>query len=79
MKPVFLDTVGLIAIWDDADQWHAAAKSVYQHLLSARRRLTTTSFVLLECGNASARRTYRPDVCELRNALAEEQLLIVLF
>lgn len=32
--------------------------------------------VLWECGNASARRTYRPDVCELRRTLLQEELLI---
>jgi len=25
MNAVFLDTVGLLALWDTADQWHAAA------------------------------------------------------
>jgi hypothetical protein len=25
MNRVFLDTVGMIAVWDDTDQWHAAA------------------------------------------------------
>lgn len=25
MTPVFLDTVGLIAIWDEDDQWHSRA------------------------------------------------------
>ena len=28
--PVFLDTVGLIALWDASDQWHAAALPVFQ-------------------------------------------------
>jgi hypothetical protein len=25
MNPVFLDSVGLIAVWDTDDQWHAVA------------------------------------------------------
>lgn len=29
MKDVFLDTVGLIAVWDVADQWHAAADAAF--------------------------------------------------
>ena len=29
MKPVFLDTVGLIAVWDDSDQWHDLAMPVF--------------------------------------------------
>jgi uncharacterized protein len=72
MKDVFLDTVGMIAVWDDADQWHAAAIGSYAALLSQGRRLLTTPLVLLECGNASARRTYRSDVCELRTTLIQE-------
>ncbi len=76
MKDVFLDTVGLIAVWDDTDQWHAAAKVAYEGLLRQGRRLVATSLVLCECGNASARRTYRSDVCELRKVLIQEALLI---
>jgi hypothetical protein len=26
MKDVFLDTVGMIAVWDNSDQWHADAR-----------------------------------------------------
>jgi hypothetical protein len=37
MKPVFLDTVGLIALWDSTDQWHAADAA--NHALAALRYL----------------------------------------
>jgi len=76
MTDVFLDTVGMIAVWDETDQWHAPAKAAYEQLLAEGRRLVTTTLVLCECANASARRTYRPDVCELRKALINERLLI---
>lgn len=76
MNQVFLDTVGMIAVWDDTDQWHAAARAAYRALLAQGRRLVTTSFVLCECGNAAARRPYRSDVNELRKFLVEEQLLV---
>ena len=66
MNDVFLDTVGLIAVWDDTDQWHVGAKSAYELLFGQRRKLVTTHLVLCECGNASARRTYRQDVADLR-------------
>ena len=29
MTSVLLDTVGLIAVWDVDDQWHAAAENAY--------------------------------------------------
>jgi len=76
MKDVFLDTVGMIAVWDDTDQWHAAAHAAYRALLAQGRHLVTTSFVLCECGNAAARRPYRSDVNELRKSLIQEQLLV---
>lgn len=53
MREVFLDTVGLLALWDSTDQWHESA----QHALAGLApevRTVTTSFVLLECGNAAA-------------------------
>src|SRR5437899_528200 len=56
MNDVFLDTVGLLAVWDTADQWHAAADAAYQELLKRGRRLLTTPWILLECGNAAAPR-----------------------
>ena len=55
MKDVFLDTVGMIAVWDDPDQWPAAAFAAYQRLLTHGRRLITTPEILFECGNAAAR------------------------
>lgn len=76
MKEVFLDTVGMIAVWDDTDQWHFAARAAYGLLAVQGRRLLTTSFVLCECGNAAARRPYRSDVNELRQFLIEEQSLV---
>lgn len=76
MSGVFLDTVGMIAVWDDTDQWHAAARAAYGRLLAEGRRLVTTSFVLCECGNAATRRPYRTDVNELRRFLIQEQLLV---
>ena len=76
MNDVFLDTVGLLAVWDTADQWHAAADAAFQELLKRGRRLLTTPWILLECGNAAARRPYRPRVNALRQSLAQAGLLI---
>jgi predicted nucleic acid-binding protein len=76
MNEVFLDTVGIIAVWDESDQWHASADRSYQRLLAEGRRLITTTAVLYECGNAAARRQYRPRVGAPRQLFAQEQLLI---
>ena len=77
MNAVFLDTVGMIALWDATDQWHPAAEMAYQKLLSQGCPLVTTEMVLLELGNAAARRPYRARVNALRQVLNAEQLLIV--
>ena len=77
MTPIFLDTVGLLALWDVNDQWHDAVDAAYRQILSGRQPVVTTTFVLLECGNAAARRTYREDVCILRRTLELRDELIV--
>ena len=55
MSRVFLDTVGLLAVWDTSDQWHVAAADAFSRLKQAGSGVITTTFVLLECGNAAAR------------------------
>lgn len=77
MTPAFLDTVGLLALWDEDDQWHGAAESAYQQIVSRRQPAVTTTFVLLECGNASARHPSRGEVCALRRTLELRNELIV--
>ena len=77
MTSVLLDTVGLVAVWDVDDQWQAAADDAFQRIISRRQRAFTTTFILLECGNTSARRTFRADVCALRQTLELRQEPIV--
>jgi predicted nucleic acid-binding protein len=64
-SPVFLDTVGLLALWDRSDQWHRAAVTAFETIAKERAGLYTSSLVLLECGNAAARRPYRASVAAL--------------
>jgi predicted nucleic acid-binding protein len=77
MTAVFLDTVGLIALWDVADQWHSAAETAFLHLQAQRTPFITTTFVLLECGNTAARRPYRNQVSLLRRGMGARGELIV--
>ena len=76
MNDVFLDTVGMIAVWNKADQWHTVAETAYQQSLQDARPLLTTPLVLWECGNAAARRPFRAHVNRLRQFLIQEGLLI---
>ena len=74
----FSNTVGMIAVWDAADQWHLAAELGYKKLLLRGHPLVTTEMVLYECRNAAARRPYRPRVnSRPRRGLMEDQLLVV--
>lgn len=77
MTTVFLDTVGLLALWDTSDQWHAEAEAAFAKVRQERSRLLTTTFVLLECGNAAARRPYREVVDRLREHLESSGTLVV--
>lgn len=74
---VLLNTVGLIAVWDNSDQWHRAAHACFVELLAAKEELVSTTFILGECGNAAARRPYRDAVCRLREKLENSKRLIV--
>jgi len=47
MNPVFLDTVGLLALWNTSDQWHAAADQAFAQVLARRQPVITTTFVTL--------------------------------
>ncbi len=76
MNPAFLDTVGLLAVWDKADQWHIQAEPVFLKLVASARPILTTTLVLYECGNAAARRPYRTTVDDLRSWLAVKSWLI---
>jgi len=76
MNPVFLDTVGLLALWNRSDQWHGPAKRAFESLAAAERVLLTTTFVLLECGNAASRQPFRREVSLLRHQLESAGLLI---
>jgi predicted nucleic acid-binding protein len=75
MRAAFLDTVGMLAIWDVADQWHSAAERAFNGLLRQNTSLVSTSFVLMECGNAAARRPYRDRVSILRTQLIDDGLI----
>lgn len=76
MSEVFLDTVGLLALWDRSDQWHEAAEQAFSLLSETSPKLLTTTFVLLECGNAAARRPYRAAVDRLRERMESAGVLI---
>lgn len=76
MNKVFLDTAGLIALWDGADQWHAAAGEAMSLLDVPGTRFVTSPYILLECGNSLARTPFRAKVCLFRQELVEQDDLV---
>jgi hypothetical protein len=76
VKPVFLDAVGLAALWNRSDQWYAAALKAFDALEKANRSYISTPFVLAECGNAASRRPFRQNVVTLRHSLEASNSLI---
>ncbi len=55
MSFVFLDTLGLIAVVNQDDQWHVRANVVWRELLARRTKFVTTSLVLIELGDGLSR------------------------
>ena len=69
MNGVFLDTVGLLGLWDEDDQWHSPASAAFEEMSLHREPLFTTSFIIAECANATARWIERERIATLVNSL----------
>ncbi len=65
MKAVFLDTVGVVALWNRRDQWHAAANEAFGILLAERAVFYSTTYVIAECANAVSRVPVRSNLAKL--------------
>ena len=53
---VFIDTLGLLAVLDGSDRWHAATRQAWDHLLTTVAELVTTSYMLAELHARAQRR-----------------------
>ncbi len=76
MSLVFMDSVGLLALWSESDQWHEMAEKAFAEITRKKDTLMTTTFVMLECGNAVARRGFRQDANDLRERLEKSGMLV---
>jgi uncharacterized protein len=77
VNAVFLDTVGMLALWNNVDQWHRQAEQARAQFRANNSPVITTTYVLLECGNAAARRPYRQAVTQFRDVMIANGGLIV--
>ena len=76
MSLVFMDSVGLLALWSESDQWHEMAEKAFAEITQNKDPLLTTTFVMLECGNAVARKGFRNDANDLRERFEKSGTLI---
>jgi predicted nucleic acid-binding protein len=76
MNLVFVDTVGLLAVWDRSDQWHDDARRAYSSLNRSHTTLFSTTLVLAECANALTRTAFRVEVDDFRKRLEADGNLI---
>jgi predicted nucleic acid-binding protein len=76
MNKVFVDTVGMLAIWNRSDQWHEIASRAYSLLDPRNTLLYSTTLVLAECANAAVRMPFRADVDDFRRRLEATGTLI---
>lgn len=77
MRRVFLDTVGLLAVWNRNDQWHDRAVEAMRAISAENADGFLSEGVLLECGNAAARTGFRDEVISFRaNATAAELIAV---
>ena len=76
MSIVFVDSVGLLALWNSSDQWHDAAKNAFAQINDGRTKLLTTAFILLECGNAASRTPFRSDAYIAQEQFEKAETLI---
>ena len=76
MSLVFVDAVGLLALWNNDDQWHRTAKGAFVPISDGRTTLVTTPFILAECGNAASRTPFRAEADRLRLEFEAAETLI---
>jgi uncharacterized protein len=76
MSGVFLDTVGMVALWNRSDQWHDSASQAHCVLDPRGTPFYSTTLVLAECANTAARTPFRSDVDDLRQRLEARGTLV---
>lgn len=76
MKPILVDTVGFLALWNARDPYHTEASQAFNKLVAVGAHFCTTSYILLECGNSASRMPFRRDVVEVREQFLADGKLI---
>jgi predicted nucleic acid-binding protein len=78
-REVFLDTNGLLGLFNRADELHRVAAAVWAQLLRERRPVVITDWIFAETGNGMARTNGRQEIVDFLRGLAESAYCEVVF
>ena len=78
MTRVFLDTLGLVAVVNAADQWHAQAEPIWRRMMQSKARMVTTSLVLVELGDGLAKVHQRKLATQLYDRLGRSKRIEII-
>jgi predicted nucleic acid-binding protein len=74
---VFLDTGAFLALADEDDRYHIAAKSAYTELLQSKTQLLTSNFVLSETYTLIRSRVGHRDATEFMRSLDQTGIRVL--
>jgi len=78
-EPVFLDTVGLIALLNKDDSYHTIAAASFERFGQEARPVATTNLVLAEFANGLSRTPLRTEACWLIRELHADRRSTVVY
>ena len=74
---VFLDTGAFLALADEDDDYHTAAKSIYTELLQSKAQLLTSNFVLSETYTLIRSRVSHRDATKFMRSLDQTGIRVL--
>ncbi len=75
---IFLDTAFAIALSIETDTFHNKAMVLSRQIEAGEARLVTTQAILLEIGNALAKRNLRPAAIKLLKSLEADETIVII-
>jgi uncharacterized protein len=75
LKPFFLDTAYIYALFNKRDQWHQKAVEWQRRIEAEKIPLITTQFILIEIANGLSAVKFRQDAIKIIHILEESSLV----
>jgi predicted nucleic acid-binding protein len=76
VRRILLDTVGLLALVNRNDQWHAAAQAAYASHQLSQSDFIATSYITAEACSAASRTPLRARVASIVREMSDDNRLI---